>query len=393
MISLRLTRWLLGYVRFSVVGGSPEKFLNNCAKAGINLWDMKGGADSGGCVAAQRYRELRHCARNAKCKLKLKEKHGLAFATKGIRRRKGILAGAAIFCIVIYILSMHFWSIEINGNTTIKTEEMLAKLSNMGVKPGVLKSDVEPKILQQKLMIEFPKISWLTVNTKGCSAEIKLQEKVDPPEIEEQSSQSICNIKAAQTGQIVSMEVYTGTPLVKKGDAVYQGQLLISSVVEDNLGFSSLRHASGKIIASTSRTLETEVELNRKVTNLTGKVVTRKSLSLFGARIPLTFRGKPQGDYKKEGMHTDLKLMNSVLPLSVYEEKWTEQKTEDIKLTREQAIEEAKKQIQNMQKEQLKDVKITEAKSTDKITDSKLIYTVYMKCEENIAQESEILIK
>ncbi len=92
-------------------------------------------------------------------------------------------------------------------------------------------------------------------------------------------------------------------------------------------------------------------------------------------------------------MHTDLKLMNSVLPLSVYEEKWTEQKTEDIKLTREQAIEEAKKQIQNMQKEQLKDVKITEAKSTDKITDSKLIYTVYMKCEENIAQESEILIK
>ncbi|WP_312695122.1 sporulation protein YqfD [Caproiciproducens sp.] len=393
MISLHLTRWLLGYVRFSVVGGSHERFLNYCARSGVNLWDIQGGRDGGACVAVQSYRALRPCARKADAKLKVRERHGFPFATKGIRKRRGILAGAVLFMIVIHLLSLHVWSITVSGNTSIPTEQIEAELVRMGVQPGVLKSKVQPQALQQKLMLKFPQVGWLSVNTRGCSAEIQMQEKVDRPLITGDKGETVCNIKAARTGQILSMDVFTGTPQVSKGDAVVEGQLLISCVVEDNLGYSTLRHAAGKIIAETSRTLTAEVDLKRTEVKPTGKTLTRRCLSLFGTRVPLTFAGKPVGNYRVEGVRTDLKLMNSILPLGVYEEKWTEERTENITLTKQQAIAEAKNQMEQKQKEELKDAKIISASEDSNFADSRLIYTLKVKCEENIAQESEILIK
>ena len=40
------------------------------------------------------------------------------------------------------------------------------------------------------------------------------------------------NIKAARDGQIVRMEVTHGTPQVKIGDGVAEGQLLVSGITE-----------------------------------------------------------------------------------------------------------------------------------------------------------------
>ncbi|MBW7571649.1 sporulation protein YqfD [Caproiciproducens faecalis] len=393
MISLHLTRWLLGYARFSVVGGSHERFLNNCARSGIYLWDITGGKDGGACVAVQSYRALRPCARRANAKLKVRERHGFPFATKGIRKRRGILAGAVLFMVIVQLLSLHVWSIEVAGNSSIPTEQIEAELVRLGVTPGTLKSKVQPQMLQQKLMLEFPQIGWLSVNTRGCSAQVQLQEKVDRPLIVGSQGETVCNIKAARTGQIVSMNVFTGTAQVSKGDAVVEGQLLISCVVEDKLGYMSLRHAAGKIIAETSRSLTTEVDLKRAEVNPTGKTLTRRCLYLFGARVPLTFAGKPEGEYRAEGVHTDLKLMNAVLPLGFYEEKWTEEKSRQITLTKDQAIAEAKRLMEQKKKEELKDAKILSVSEDTQFTDSRLIYAIKVKCEENIAQESEILIK
>jgi similar to stage IV sporulation protein len=392
MISLSLTRWLLGYARFSVIGGSPERFLNHCARSGINLWDIRGGKQPGACVAAGRYRFLHACARKAGSKLKVREKHGLPFATMGVRKRRGILAGAALFVAIIYVLSLHVWCIEVSGNTTIPSQAIEAELAELGVTSGTLKKNVEPLMLQQKLMLKFPQISWLSVNTRGCNAEVSLQEKTERPQLIIKDNRA-CNIKAASTGQIISLEVYTGTAQVKEGDAVVEGQLLISGVVENDQGISRLEHASGKIIAETTRTMTAEVELKRSVIQPTGKVVTRRSFHFFSACVPLTLISKPTGDYRAEGTNTEIKLMNSVLPIRLYEENWIEQYTAAVTLTREQALKEAEKLMTQKEKDELKDAKIISRNVSDKIVGSKLIYTSLVKCDENIARESEILIK
>lgn len=392
MISLQLTRWLLGYARFSVKGGSPERFLNQCARKGINLWDIRGGGNCGACVVAGSYRLLHSCARKAGCRLKVEERHGFPFATKGLRKRRGLLVGAVLGAAVIGLLSMNVWSIEVSGNTTIPTQAIKNELAAMGVVCGTPKRNVDPQMLQQRLMLKFPQIAWLSVNTIGCSAEVRLQEKTEKPKIEEKKF-TVCNIKAAATGQIVKLEVYTGTPQVKEGDAVVEGQLLISGVVENNQGVVSLRHAAGKVIAETTRTMTEEVALQRTDVKQTGRVVTQRSFNLFGIRIPLTLVGKPNGNYKAEGLLTEIRLMNSVLPMSLYEENWVEYDSYSYTLNREQAIRLAERQIEERVQSELKDVEVISKSATDKISDSKLIYTVNLQCRENIAQESEILIK
>ncbi|NLJ30376.1 MAG: sporulation protein YqfD [Clostridiales bacterium] len=392
MFSLRLTRWLLGYVQFTVIGGSMERFLNQCARAGIYLWDIRCGPACSARVPAGKYRLLHCCARRACCRLKVKKKAGLPFATMGLRHRQGLIAGAALFAAVIWVLSLHLWCVEVRGNRTIPTAEIEAELSAMGVAPGALKNAVDPHVLQQTLMLKFPQISWLSVNTRGCAAEIELEEGTSPPKPETKDTRP-CNIKAAATGQIIEMTVYTGTPHVKKGDAVVEGQLLISGVVEEESGLSVLKHAAGNIMAETRRTMTAEVALSRTEVRPTGRVVSQRLLNFFGARVPLTLSARPNGTFRAEGRYTRLRLMNAVLPVSVYEEKWIEEKAVPVKLTQRQAVDEAKKIIEKKQKETLGGAKILSCEGTEKAEGSRLIYTALVKCEENIAKESEILIK
>ena len=391
MFSLALTRWFMGYVRFAVCGGSLERFLNQCARSGIYLWDIQTGQNRAASVAARRYRALRRCARKAGCRLKIIRRSGFPFATFRIRKRKGLMAGSILFLVIVMVLSNRMWSFEVVGNTSIPATAITAELAALGIGPGTPKKYLQPQLLQQALMLKFPQISWISVNTHGCKAEIRLQEKTEKPPIAVKDVRP-CDIKAAATGQIVSLEVYAGTPQVKEGDAVVEGQLLISGEVKDEAGETSLKHAAGKIMAETTRTVSVEIPLKRTVVQDTGSVVTRRCLHFMGARIPLTMTVKPDGNYRQETYFTKIRLMNTSLPIGVYEEDWIEQTSAAVTLTREQALLEAKQEIQEKIKNELKDVQTLSSSASDKMTSSSLIYTAVLKCRENIGREAEILI-
>lgn len=392
MLTVKLTRWLIGCVQFRVLGGSLERFLNQCARSGIYLWDIHGAPNCGASVAAGSYRDLHRCARRAGCRLRVVKRYGFPFATRGIRKRRGILAGSVLFVVVIMILSMHVWSIEIVGNRTIPTSEMEDALHSMGVDIGTMKKNIDPHKLQQALMLKFPKISWLSVNTRGCTAEIHLQEKIDKPPIAPPKKVDPCNIRAGVTGQILSMEVYIGTPQVKEGDAVVEGQLLISGVVEDSLGYTTLKRASGKIMAETTRSFTTEVELKRSENRPTGRVVTQRSLNFLSARFPLSFTTKPEGHYRPERSMTKLRLMNAVLPLGIYEENWVEEHTVNYTLTKSQGLKEAEQQISQQEKKEMRNFKILSTGFSDRLEGTRLICTATVKAQEDIARESQIII-
>lgn len=391
MLSLKIARWILGYVRFSVIGGSPERFYNYCARAGIIFWDMTGRRDSGACVACGRYRTLRPFARRAGCRLRVRERHGLPFLLHRTRRHRGILYGAAAFVIILFFLSMHVWCIDVTGNTTLDSRVLLSALSENGLYPGARISSIQTKNIEQKLMLMFPKIRWMTINTQGCKMQVCIQEKTQRPEIEQKTG--VCNVKAAKTGQIVAIRVYAGTAKVQTGDAVAEGQLLVSGVVEDEFGESMLVHASAEIIAETIHTCDIRVPLMQSNREPTGSQVVRKSLRVFGANLPLTFVGKPKGDYDVSGIQTDIRLFGTLLPVSLYEEDWVGMRTVPIHLTQQQALAQAKEKLSEYQKNLPPDTKVLAVSASHRIEKNSLIYSATLKCEENIAKESEILIK
>lgn len=391
MVSLMITRWLLGFVRFSVSGGSPERFFNACTRSGVYFWNITGRPDCGACVLVSRYRGLRFCARRAGCRLRVTERHGLPFLLYRTRNHRGLFVGAAASVGILLLLSSYVWCIDITGNSRIPTDKIESALRSSGVVPGTPKSQVDSGALAQKLMLTFPEIRWMSVNTQACRLEITLREKEDRPEIQNQSG--VCNLKATRTGQIVSLHVYEGTAMVQKGDAVLEGQLLVSAIVKTKSGDVMLRHASAEIIAETFHTFSAEVPFRQRQEMPTGKTAVRRSLDLLGARLPLSLGGKPKGDWKSAGRRTDVNVFGTLLPLSVYEEDLTEIRVSDVTLTKEQARAQADEAIAAQEREFLKNVKILSAQAQETVKDGALFRTAEVRCEENIGQESEILIK
>lgn len=391
MISLKLTRWMIGYVRFTIHGGSPERFYSYCARSGAYLWDIASSRNGGACVAARRYRYLRINARRAGCRLKVRERRGLPFLVQRTQQHRGLWVGGAAFAAIVYFLSLQVWCVQITGNSAVPVSQVENALASAGITQGAWKSSIDPKAAAQQVMLKFPQIRWMSINLHGSAAEVVIQEKTEKPEIE--NKKSICNLKASATGQIISLQVYSGTPMVKKGDAVVEGQLLVSAVVVDQIGGNTLTHASAKIIAETTRSLSVKVDLNRQRAVPTGKTVYRRNLDLFGARLPASIQGKPSGNYQVSREKFSLSLFGTLLPAGIYQERWDEVRTTDYVLTKDQARAIAGQEIEKQAKELLKDGKVTGSKVAESWGKGVLNDSAQLTCEENIAKESEIFIK
>jgi sporulation protein YqfD len=391
MISLQLTRWLIGYVRFSVLGGNPERFYSLSAHSGAVLWNISACSKSGACVAARRYRSLRSCARRAGCRLRVRGRRGLPFLLRRTRGKEGLWAGAALFFAIVCLLSLRIWCIQITGNSSVPVSRIAAELRSAGLSPGTPKRDVDPRLLAQRIMLKIPEIRWMSINTQGCTVQVAVQEKTAQPEVKESSG--ICNIKASATGQIVSMKVYSGTPLVHKGDAVAEGRLLVSAVVEDKAGGSTLRHASAEIIAQTSRTLTVSVVLDRHRTVTTGRTAVRRNFDLFGVKIPVTLQTRPRGIYRCSCEQCSFQLFGTVLPIGIYTEHWEEIRDEKYRLSKQQALRAAEKEVRRQAAIRLPGAKIISSQPSPKWEKNSLLFTANLVCEENIAKESEISIK
>lgn len=304
--------------------------------------------------------------------------------------RKGILVGIIIFLLIIYGMPMCIWSIDVQGNSKISSDKILQAASRFGLNQGTFRSQIDPIALQEKIMLEFPEISWMSVNTRGSTATIIIKEEKEKPQVVDSSK--VCNIKAARSGQILKIDATVGQALVKAGDAVVEGQLLISGVIEDAFGGNLLKHASGTVIAETQRTLSVTIPMRQTVSVPTGKQVVRKSLNLFGFSFPLTVVGKPDGNYQCESLYDPIKAGETTMPISIYTEIWSEQQEEEIILTKEQAQTQAQEKLKELQQE-WKDIEIV-SESFEEIIEGEQ-YRVNAKyiCEENIAVESEIITK
>lgn len=389
---LRFLRWMAGYVLFTGVGGYPEKFMNLAARANVILWQVK---NSKGVfqarVAKSQYRQLRRPAKKAGMRLRVKKRRGLPFFMRRYRHRLGILAGIALFFITVWFLSLHVWVINVSGNDEISEERVIAVMEEIGVKPGVKASGLDAELLEQAAMVKLKDVSWMAINFQGSVVNVELKERDAPPEavpIDEP-----CNLKAAYPGQVVRLEVTSGVTVVEEGDAITQGQLLVSGVFEDSLeGKSHYQHASGKVIARTRRQLSVEVPLAQTVKTPTGETVTRKKLEVFGLELPLTLNSEPGEGYTVDEEKEQLRLLDQKLPMEFTTQVWTLQKEETVTLTEQEAKKQGEEKLGELEETVMKDRKIMDRRLDAQVRDGVCYVTAEYVCEEDIALESPIYL-
>lgn len=396
MFVLNLIRWFVGYVVFAVEGNGQERFVNLCARFGYTIWNVRRKEYFFVSISRTKYRMLKNLAKQTGVKIRVYKKHGLPFVMYKFPNIKGMLAGLVVFIVLLSFLSTRVWSIQVEGNQELNSDLILLTAEEIGLKEGMARSKLDVLSIQNQLMIAYPEIAWISLNTKGSSVTIRIGEKEDKPDIWN-SDKKVMNIKAARDGQVVRMEVTHGTPQVKVGDGVAEGQLLVSGITETKYN-NLFTRATAKIIAETKHTYEIKVPLTQDEKIPTGNVIRRRALKLFGFTMPITFEVEPKDNnglaYEKDLAIYRAKANDANLPATVYEETWTEYQVQQIQLTEEQALQKAKEELEKQQNEALKeDDKILSTNTTYTVENGQLILRAASVWEENIAQESEIYVE
>lgn len=381
-----------GFLKIRASGGFNERFLNLASAAGVELWDIK--AQNGvlfACTNVKTYPKLRRVAKQSGMRLCVAGRHGSPFLFQRLRERLGVVVGLVIFFAVVYTLSLFVWNVQITGNQAMTEEQVRTALTSLGLDSGVLKSSLNLPVLKREAMLNMPELSWITFQLKGSSVFVELRESKQAPDIVPQDTP--CNIVASRDGQILRVQVEAGQSLVQPGDIVVEGDPLVSGISEDAFGETVLHHASGEIIAATTRVLTEKVPLHQTVLVPSGNMIQRQRFQLFGVEIPLSVSPAPQGEnYRREVWETPVTLFGAQLPAVLYTEKWEELTAEDVTYTQEEAAQIAEESLEKTISEQLEGVTITKREKRLIVENDTLIYQLTLYCEENIGKEAEILI-
>lgn len=392
MIVTKLIRCLTGTVDFQIHGGYPERFLNLLNREGISIWNLK---RNGFCITMSMtrrdYKRIRPSVRRSGVSAHVVAKHGLPVLLRRYRRRKGILAGALLAICLIAVMSCFVWDVEVVGNENLSTQEVLELFEGYGIKPGILRSKVDPGKLQKQAMLDLPEVSWIAIYVNGTKAVIQLKERVAPPDMIPLDTP--CNLIASKEGQIKRIEAYDGQASVKLNQGVKKGDLLVSGIISDSLGQTMLRHAQGKVIAQTKNTYEIRVPLEQVKREYTGKTVTRRYLGVFGAKLPLFIAVRLQGMYETEQSTQEVSLFGFHLPMTLYTLTYSEYTEEQISFTQEEAKENALQQLEEKKSQELSQATVLDESIDTKIENGELVLSAVINCEENIAVQQEIFTK
>lgn len=385
-----LIRWVRGTVRFRVKGGFPERFINLCAARGIPLWDA--GRREGCCMFttyARLYRRLRPCARSAGAVLQTVRRRGLPFWLRRRRRRWPLAVGAAVCLVLLWVSSLFLWEVRVVGNQQLEQQLILQTLSEQGVRPGVLTSSIDVRRVERHMMMELKELGWVALNLRGSTAEVQIKERVMPPV--PVNRQEPCNVVAARAGQITEMRVYTGQNMVAVGDAVAEGDILVSGVVQDADRDIHLVSARADILAETARTLQVEVPLEQQKLRLE-QVVRRTSLRLGSLEIPLWVGKPPQGRFRLERMYTPLCLFGRELPVAVGQRSYLMLAEERVTLSPGLAKEQALARLEHLEEQSFGQGRVLERRLAFSQQDGLLCLTADYRVEELISVQSEIFV-
>ena len=392
---LWIVRWLVGYVQFEILGADAQQFLSGASNRGFCLWNMKKVRENccAACIAGKDYRHLRQIAKKRHLRLQVKKRRGFPFVLRKWKRNKkyGLIVGGLCALALLCVLSTRVWVVNISGSASLSSEEILAAAAEFGLDVGIGKNSFDPLYIENELMLRFPKLSWVTVNTWGNTVEIIVREGDAKPEVEDPSAYS--NVVAAKSGQIVRMDVYHGKALVKLGDGVAEGQLLISGVQEFENGNVTFTGASAKIIAHTRRQFSITIPKEETCYEATGQILTRKSLRVFGIPIPLTAQGLPEGNYEKQSDRKSIQWNGVDLPLTIYEETYREQVPYTAVITKEEAVRRGEKALQKWVEETLTDGEILSKELMITEENNGWNLTWDCLCAENIAKKVPFFVE
>ena len=178
---------------------------------------------------------------------------GYIFRILSFLKRPVFLLCAVCWLILALWLPTRILFVTVKGADTLSEAYILECAAEYGISMGASGRTVRSEGVKNALLSAIPNLRWAGVNTSGCVATIHVSEEA--PSSTNSPNLSITDIVSNQDGVITSVTTHNGTALCVPGQAVKQGQALISAYRDNgqNLEFTG---ASGEIYGKTKRSVE-----------------------------------------------------------------------------------------------------------------------------------------
>lgn len=283
------------FITIEIRTKKPEEFLNFIYNRGIKLNKVQR-LDINLLqivVELKDYKKVKEISEKTRAKIKIIGRKGIGFILIKLRNRISILIGGIIFIFLTYYLSTFIWGIDIKTQKNIPPYNIRAELNTLGIKPGISKKSINVYDLEKKLIEKNNDIMWVRVRIYGSHLKINVAERQEPPQIVRNDNAG--DVVAKQDGYILRIYTRSGTAVVKAGDVVKKGQVLIKGQQGNEENVYNV-HADGDVIAETFNERIIDVSLTKHVRKRTGKKIENYYLDIGNKKFYLK---KSENKFKK----------------------------------------------------------------------------------------------
>ena len=400
-VFLSLMKFFRGFLLVRLSGYSPERFFNLCSNHNILVWDV---VNKGGFyefhISLDGFRRLKPLLKKTKTKVVILQRVGLPFFLYRYRRRKVFFAGIFCFLGLLFYLSSYVWLIDINGNSRITDERLLAFLKEQHVSFGAKIRKIDCKELEESIRSAYEDIIWVSVRLNGTRMIIDIKENLLPKTAAEEEKdnppEDACDILSDQDAEIESIITRKGTPLVKAGDKVCKGDVLVASalaIYDDNSELSGYLYvtADADIIGQTEYAYQDSFPMQYTKKVPVGRPKTWYGIEIFSFDLEPFAAKDVAGEFYRRTESRPLSIaQNYYIPVVLKKTTSYACGYQNVTLSEEEAKERAGEKIQVFLKNLVKKgIQITGKNVMIDFNDDHCNFAVAVKARERIGRYKE----
>lgn len=381
--------YLKGMIKYKVKTDNPETLINGLRESASpkNIQIIENNCVSFFCYHDEKFFVEDLVYKNG-FTIESKKEVGMIRIRNAIKPRLGLVAGFFVSVVLVFASTFFVWDIRIIGNENLTDWQVAEMLDEAGFHEGVLKRNVDVKSVVNRVLINCDELSWLAINFEGTVANVEVKEASNP---KRHIKKENVNIVASHNGIVMRVDALDGESQVMQGDAVFKGQLLISSFVEKRTGGSILKGAKGFVWAKTERNVCVIVPLEYCEKEYTGRERVSYSFSFLGKKVNFPLSTNKRFSNSCAEMERLNLTMSEKLVLPFEAEKYLVREYENYKKRRTQreAVKIAQKAAKEKLEESSPEFKCADIKETYGVEGNNLVYMCTFEGVENIAKELE----
>ena len=220
-----------GIICLEMTTADPENILNRLAVQNVEIWDVERNSQIQVRfrIRKESMKQVSALAEKLGADLRQVRAEGVIYWLNAWRKRPLILGCLMLLTILTMLLPERILFVDMIGNTTVPTRMILEAAAEQGLQFGADRRKLRSEEIKNELLGEMDSLEWVGVNSYGCRAVITVRERGEQPQQEQAGYYSLV---AATDGIIERIIMNRGNLLCKTGQAVSQGDVLVSGYTD-----------------------------------------------------------------------------------------------------------------------------------------------------------------